>query len=176
MIRISNLACRLRTEIRTIRLIAKENEIPITVLPDARDQEGKMRIEYIDSNEILKITALIWLRAKYEIKLILINLAKQICSKTISYDDLAALVHAIHFDAHDSKLNDMLREISIEEYQAGRGLLSALVVHQEENYKPAADFFRLDNKIGEDGQGMDKDNFWHRHLNKVRAHWRFNQP
>lgn len=68
-----------------------------------------------------------WETAKAERKAVLREIA---CARdVISYSDFIKQVRAISFtDAHDSRLQYFLGEITIEEDRAGRGMLTALVV------------------------------------------------
>lgn len=69
----------------------------------------------------------IWDAAKQQCRDVLIQKAK--AGETIPYGQLTRRVTAICFDPHDYSFHAMLYEISAEEHAAGRGLLSALVVH-----------------------------------------------
>ena len=63
----------------------------------------------------------------------------------------------------------MLEEISREEDAAGRGMLSALVVHKTGEQKPGGGFFTLAEKLGRDI--TDRDKVWIEEVIKVRAAW-----
>ena len=52
----------------------------------------------------------------------------------------------------------MLGEISTEENEAGRGMLTVVVVHKEGDMKPGPGFFELAQKLGR--QVGDLDVFW----------------
>ena len=54
----------------------------------------------------------------------------------LPYSDLVRAIHSISFDAHDTRLNTLLRDLSTEESQAGRGMITALVVHKQGDMQP----------------------------------------
>lgn len=108
-----------------------------------------------------------WDKAKAEMRQILIAAAK--ATTWISYDDLAAQMHTIHLKPFAEAMVVMLAQISVEENAAGRGLLSAVVVHKE-NQTPDKGFFQLARQLGRDV--TDTDMFWLTELDSVCAYWR----
>lgn len=67
----------------------------------------------------------------------------------IFYSDLTKRISSITFSPHDYAFHFLLYEISVEEDAAGRGMLSALVVRQEDGL-PGQGFFDLAKKLGRD--------------------------
>src|SRR5437773_12263531 len=61
----------------------------------------------------------------------------------IPYSTFAGKLRAITLEAHDPRLAHLLGEISVDETQAGRGMLSALVVHKQGDMQPGPGFFEL---------------------------------
>ena len=66
------------------------------------------------------------------------------------YSELVRKIHSIQVDAHDVRLFELLGEISTAEDAAGRGMLSALVVHKEGDMEPGHGFFELAAHLGRD--------------------------
>jgi hypothetical protein len=78
--------------------------------------------------------------------------------RTIAYSELVALVRPIQLQPDSHALAAMLGEISTEENEAGRGMLTVVVVHKEDDMKPGPGFFELAQKLGR--QVGDMDVFW----------------
>ncbi len=85
------------------------------------------------------------------------------------YSELVAKIRAIAFDAHDTRLFHLLGEISAEEDAAGRGMMSALVVHKTGDMQPGHGFFELAEELGKDTS--DILTCWITEVKKVHAHW-----
>lgn len=77
-----------------------------------------------------------WQPAKDEIRRILVERA--IYRRTIEYTEPAGAVHSIKLERQSHELAELLREISTEEAAAGRGMLSAVVVHDKGNRMPVS--------------------------------------
>lgn len=107
-----------------------------------------------------------WIAAKDEARTILIGYAKQ--KDTITYSELAQEIHSFHFEPHDFRLFGLIGEISTEESDAGRGMLSAVVVLKDEGM-PGPGFFVLAKKLGFDTR--DQVAFWTKELKRVYAAW-----
>lgn len=97
-----------------------------------------------------------WNEAKAQVRAILIRLA-ELRSAPISYSALTAQIQAIHFHPQSQAFADLLSEISREEEQAGRRMLSALVVLADEGI-PGSGFFELAELLGRDI--TDRDAMW----------------
>ena len=63
----------------------------------------------------------------------------------------------------------MLGEISSEEDEAGRGMVSVLVVHKDGDMRPRPGFFSLAADRGR--EIADQDRVWVGEFNRVVAHW-----
>jgi hypothetical protein len=111
-----------------------------------------------------------WEEAKEEIRKILIDRAK--IEKTIYYSELASQINTIEIAPEEYALHEMLGEITIAEDNAGRGLLSALVIHKEGDGMPGQGFFDLAKKRGRDTSNKLK--FWSEELKSVYYYW--NKP
>jgi hypothetical protein len=70
---------------------------------------------------------------------------------------------------HDPRLWHLLGEISRIESKAGRGMLSALVVHKRGDLQPGPGFFELADELGHDTSDIEK--FWIQEVKKVFAAW-----
>jgi hypothetical protein len=111
----------------------------------------------------------IWNRAKEEIKELLIDRARMPNMIPIPYSELVNQIQTIQFEAHDVRLFVMLGEISSEEAAAGRGMLSALVVHKTGDMQPGPGFFELAQRLGLDTSDILR--CWVEEFNKVHAYW-----
>jgi hypothetical protein len=67
----------------------------------------------------------------------------------IFYSDLTRRISSVAFGPHDYSFHYLLYEISKEEDAAGRGMISALVVRQEDGL-PGQGFFDLARELGRD--------------------------
>jgi len=89
-----------------------------------------------------------WDAAKDEAKAILIDVARR--KGRIAYSELASQIQAIEIEAHDPRMFHLLGEISVEEDEAGRGMLTAIVVHKSGDMQPGPGFFELAKSLGKD--------------------------
>ena len=110
----------------------------------------------------------LWEAAKAEGKTVLSGYAKRL--QIVPYSKFVTEIHSIQLEPHDLRLFDLLGEISTEENAAGRGMLSALVVHKDGNYQPGPGFFELAQKLGHDTSDILV--FWINQIKKVFAAWR----
>ena len=97
-----------------------------------------------------------WARAKREAREILVGIARE--QEIIAYSDVATEIHAIELEAYDRRLDALLGEISEEEDAAGRGMLSAVVVHKDGDQRPGDGFFNWAEELGY--IVADRDRFW----------------
>lgn len=97
-----------------------------------------------------------WARAKDEAKAVLTAVAR--ARDVIPYSDLTARITSISFLATDQRFFYLLREISAEEERAGRGMLTAVVVHKRGDFKPGPGFFELARGLGLDT--TDTERLW----------------
>jgi len=109
----------------------------------------------------------LWARAKEEARVVLKRVAH--ARQVIAYCDLVAQITSISFLATDQRFFFLLREISAEEYRAGRGMLTAVVVHKAGDYKPGPGFFDLARSLGLNA--ADTDRLWIEQINKVHDYW-----
>ncbi len=89
-----------------------------------------------------------WVAARTEALSILIDVAR--CKGRIAYSELVAQIASIDLEAHDPRLFHLLDEISRQEDAAGRGMLTALVVHKSGDMQPGPGFFELAKSLGKD--------------------------
>lgn len=108
-----------------------------------------------------------WDAAKDEAKDVLIDVARR--KGRIAYSELAAQIHAIDIEAHDPRLFHLLGEISIEEHEAGRGMLTAIVVHKSGDMQPGPGFFELAKSLGKDTSIILV--CWVNEFNRVHDYW-----
>lgn len=109
-----------------------------------------------------------WELAKAEGKAVLAECARD--KKMISYIDFMHQIRSISFDTpHDSRLPQLLAEISTEEAEAGRGMMTALIVRKNGDQRPGAGFFQLGKRLGY--EVSDPEKFWLEEVNKVFASW-----
>jgi len=98
----------------------------------------------------------------------LIACAKQ--RQMIPYSEFVQRIRAIGFEGpHDQRLPHFLREISVGESRAGRGMLTAVVVHKSGDMQPGPGFFELARELGYDTTDIEK--FWIQEVKKVFAAW-----
>ena len=108
-----------------------------------------------------------WNDAKEQARAAMIERAK--VRGAIPYSDLVKKIKAIEFRAYDTRLFHLLGQISIEENDAGRGMLSAVVVHKEGDMEPGPGFFLLGQQLGYNTSNLLK--FWVEQLHKVHSVW-----
>jgi hypothetical protein len=108
-----------------------------------------------------------WAKAKREARDLMVARAK--IRGMIAYSELAANITAVDLEAHDPRLFHLLGEISSEEDTAGRGMLSAVVVHKVGDMEPGTGFFELANQLGRDTSDILK--CWVAELHRVHAYW-----
>jgi len=108
-----------------------------------------------------------WDGAKGEARAIMIERAK--VRGMIPYSDLVKKITRIKIEAHDTRLFHMLGEISSEEDEHGRGMLTVVVVHRHGDMQPGPGFFELAQSLGRDTQDILK--CWVDELHRVHAIW-----
>jgi hypothetical protein len=109
-----------------------------------------------------------WQAAKAEGKRVLAECAR--ARKMISYTDFMRQLRSISFATpFDSRLPQLLAEISTEEANEGRGMMTALVVRDNGNQRPGGGFFELGKRLGYDVS--DREKFWQDQVDKVFASW-----
>lgn len=108
-----------------------------------------------------------WDQAKAEAVAAMVDRAK--VRGRIAYSELTPLITAVRFEPFDTRLFHLLGEVSVEEDAAGRGMLSAVVVHKREDMQPGEGFFILAKHLGRNTKDVLK--FWIAELNKVHDYW-----
>ncbi len=108
-----------------------------------------------------------WDSAKEEAKEIMIARAK--VRGMIPYSDLVRQITSITLGAHDPRLFHFLGEIASEEDEAGRGMLTVLVVHKQGDMQPGPGFFELAASLGRDTGDLLR--CWVDELHRVHAVW-----
>ena len=113
----------------------------------------------------------VWERTKEEMKIAIIEQAKR--EDMISYSKLLNYIKSLKLNIeeidHRSIMAEMLGEISLAEDKAGRGMLSALVVHKTGDREPGQGFFDYAEILGRDIS--DKTKCWVREVNRVYSYW-----
>jgi hypothetical protein len=82
-----------------------------------------------------------WERFKKEAREIMVGVARN--RQMITYSDMAGQMTTIAVEAHDQDLWNIIGDVARGEEQAGRGLLSAVVVHKHGEMEPGKGFFEL---------------------------------
>jgi molybdopterin synthase catalytic subunit len=108
-----------------------------------------------------------WDAAKHEARSVLVERAK--VRGMIPYSELAGKIQAIHLEAHDQRLFDLIGQVSSEEDAAGRGMLSVIVVHKSGDMQPGPGFFELAKQLGRDTSDILR--CWVDELKRVHAVW-----
>jgi hypothetical protein len=108
-----------------------------------------------------------WDAARNEARDILIGRARQ--RGRIPYSELVDEIKTIDIEAHDPRLFHLLGEISTEEERAGRGMLTAIVVHKHGDMQPGPGFFDLAKSLGKDTK--DVLACWVKEFNRVHDYW-----
>jgi hypothetical protein len=112
----------------------------------------------------------IWSAAKVEMRKILVSVARN--RRVIAYSDLVGQLRTIHFAPEEFAFHQMLDQISTEEDQLGRGMLTVVVVHKAGDMRPGPGFFELTKSRGRDVGAIDE--IWLAELDTVWAYWRDN--
>ncbi|NQT06919.1 MAG: hypothetical protein HQ575_05195 [Candidatus Omnitrophica bacterium] len=112
-----------------------------------------------------------WECTKEEMRIAIIEQAKR--ENMITYSELLKKVKSLKLNIeeidHRSIMAEMLGEISLAEDKAGRGMLSALVVHKTGDREPGQGFFDYAEVLGRDVS--DKTKCWVREVSRVYDYW-----
>ena len=112
-------------------------------------------------------TQIAWNAAKEEARAAMIAVAQ--VEEVITYSDLAyRKIKSCTLEPHDPRLARMIGDISTEEDEAGRGMLSAVVVNKRD-WRPGPGFFTLARSLGRDAK--DEIGCWDEELKKVYGTW-----
>ena len=79
-----------------------------------------------------------WLAAKDELRRLLIEKARS--KSVVAYSDAVAELKSIRFKPSDRRFHRMLDELSTDEDEAGRSLITVLVVHKADDMRPGPGF------------------------------------
>ena len=109
----------------------------------------------------------LWIAAKEEARQAMIAVARS--KSLIAYSDLVRKITSCVLEPNGAPLAHMLGEISSEEDEEGRGLLTVVVVHKTGDMKPGPGFFRLARSRGR--QIVDEEEFWIEELHNVYNAW-----
>ena len=107
-----------------------------------------------------------WALARDEIRAILIETASH--QEMITYGSLASRLRSVQLEPNSTALATLLGEISQAEDDAGRGLLTVIVVRQDDPM-PGQGFFKLAEQRGRDT--ADREKLWLKELSHVHATW-----
>ena len=105
----------------------------------------------------------VWEAARAEARQAMIAVAAR--RRVIAYSDLVAEIRSLDLEPQDDRLAHMLGEISTAEHEAGRGMLTVVVVHKHGDQMPGSGFFQLARSLGHDTK--DRETFWIGELEKV---------
>ena len=108
-----------------------------------------------------------WETGKEEARQAMIETARR--GGVIAYSDLVKRIEGVRLEAHDVRLAHMLGEISSEEDEADRGMLTVVVVHKSGDFRPGPGFFELAKRLGRDT--ADLDACWLAELRRVHETW-----
>lgn len=108
-----------------------------------------------------------WRRAKAEAREALIAVAAR--RRVIAYSDLVTKIRSLNLEPHSDHLAHMLGEISTAEHEAGRGMLTVVVVHKHGDQMPGPGFFQLARSLGH--VTKDQEAFWIGEMEKVYGAW-----
>jgi molybdopterin synthase catalytic subunit len=108
-----------------------------------------------------------WDAAKAEMREALVERAK--VRGMIPYSELVEKITTIELEPNSFALAAMLGEVSTEEAEADRGMLSVLVVHKVGDMQPGPGFFELAGELGRDTSDILK--CWVDELKKVHRVW-----
>ncbi len=108
-----------------------------------------------------------WERAKQEAKTVLGEIAHR--RRTIAYSELSARIRTIAIPEHAPAFSHFLGEISTEEDESGRGLLTVLVVRKGGDMRPGPGFFELARARGRTFRTEEQG--WVQELHRVYDAW-----
>ena len=108
-----------------------------------------------------------WHEASKEMRKILITRVKR--NATVYYSELTErLLHIANIEPHSYAMASMLGEISVNEYNSGRPLLSAVAILKVDNI-PGGGFFSMAESLG--FEFSDKVEFWIQEFNRCHKYW-----
>ena len=87
----------------------------------------------------------------------------------ITYSELVAEIRAVSLPAYDPRLDDLLGQLATAEAQAGRGMITPLVVHKHGDMEPGMGFLELAERLGRNT--ADRTKCWIEEVKKVYRAW-----
>ena len=108
-----------------------------------------------------------WEAARVEARQAMIAVAVR--RRVIAYSDLVAEIRSLDLEPQSEHLAHMLGEISTAEHEAGRGMLTVVVVHKDGDQMPGPGFFQLARSLGHETR--DREAFWIGELETVYGAW-----
>ena len=108
-----------------------------------------------------------WEGARAEARQAMIAVAAR--RRVIAYSDLVVEIRSLDLEPPGDRLAHLLGEISTAEHEAGRGMLTVVVVHKQGDQMPGPGFFQLARSLGHDTK--DREAFWIGELDKVYGAW-----
>jgi hypothetical protein len=96
----------------------------------------------------------LWDKAKVEAKTVLEKTAKA-KGRPLFYSEISRKISAINFQPDGHDLHGLLGQLSEESDQDGKGLISALVVHKDDE-RPGNGFFTLAKELRRDISDREK--------------------
>lgn len=111
--------------------------------------------------------AAVWETAREEMRQALSERAK--IRGTIGYAELISQVQSIRLERHSAPFTAMLQEVAALEEAAGRGMLTALVIHKYRDKLPGPEFYVLAEQLGRDT--TDRTRCWSDEVERVYAVW-----
>jgi hypothetical protein len=109
-----------------------------------------------------------WDAAKAEMRRVLVSVARD--RRVIAYSDLVGQLQSIQFAPEEFAFHQMLDQLSTEEDESGRGMLTVVVVHKSGDMRPGPGFFELAGSRGREVESIDET--WLAELDQVWAYWR----
>ena len=105
----------------------------------------------------------------------LIELARQRPGHLTTYSEIAALAGlSMQEDADRNRMTELLSEILLHEFNEGRPLLTAIVVHYGDDNNPGEGFFSLATQVGRFNGSRDplaRLEFWFQEVQRVQGYW-----
>ena len=108
-----------------------------------------------------------WSAAKKEARHVMVDVARR--RSVISYSDLVREIRSCVLEPHDPCLDHLLGQVAEAEDEAGRGLLTVVVVHKTGDKIPGPGFFKMAQSRGRDTS--DPVEFWISELQRVHDVW-----
>ncbi len=113
-----------------------------------------------------------WEKGKAEATVILRRVAAT--RDYMLYGDLSDELRTVTIAPHSIAMSAMLGEISTDEHEQGRAMLSAVVVHEKPNIEPGKGFYTCAATLGKVFKDGDRITFWVSELKKVHAEHKSN--